>query len=145
MYLDDTFVNKKQTFKYRLLLSNLMNTIEVLRESIIEELGGGESEHKAERYKNALILFSKALFSICDYIIAAKNLKLPEDNSERFRILERHFPEIYLIVDRVFKTYTDTYLKPSDKESCEGLKNAIRNVGKAEKLEPKLKAIIEKI
>ncbi|MFH1066060.1 MAG: hypothetical protein V1734_06140 [Nanoarchaeota archaeon] len=122
-----------------------MNIIEVLRESIIEELGGAESEYNLGRYKNALILFSKALFSICDYIIASKNLKLPEDHSERFRILQRHLPEIYFIVDKVFKTYTDTYLKPSDKESCEGLKNAIRDVGKIEKPEPKLKAIIEKV
>ncbi|MDI6737564.1 MAG: hypothetical protein QME12_03540 [Nanoarchaeota archaeon] len=122
-----------------------MNTIEVLRESIIEELGGGESEYNSGRYKNALILFSKALFSICDYLIASKSLKLPEDHSERFRILQRHLPAVYLIVDKVFKTYTDTYLKPSGKESCEGLKNAIRDVGKTEKLEPKLKAIIEKV
>ncbi len=122
-----------------------METKDILADSVAEEIIGAESEYKANRYKNALILFSKALFSLCDYIIACRRLKLPKDHSERFRILERHIPEIYSVVDRVFKTYTDTYLKPSDKESCEGIKNAIKQAGRTENIEPKLKAVIGQI
>jgi len=122
-----------------------MDILEILKKSIIEELTGAESEYKLARYKNAIILYSKAIFSLCDYIIALKKLKLPKDHSERFRILERHMPELYSIVDKLFKKYTDTYLKPTDIESCDGMKNAIKEINRIEKLDGEIKAIIEKI
>ena len=122
-----------------------MDVSEILKASIIEELNGAENEYNLSRYKNALILYSKAVFSLCDYIVALKKLKLPKDHSERFRILERHIPKLYPIVDRLFKIYTDTYLEQSDKESCGGMKNAIKEINGIEKLDREIKAIIEKI
>jgi len=122
-----------------------MPIIDILKSSILEEIQGAQSEQGKGRYKNALILFSKALFSLCDYIIAVNKLKLPDDHRERFEILEQYFPSIYRTVSRVFRKYVDTYLKPSDKDGCEGMKNAIRELSSAEKLDPELKAALEKI
>jgi uncharacterized protein (UPF0332 family) len=77
----------------------------ILRKGIIEELNGAESEFKIGRYKNALILYSKTIFSMCDYLILIKGLRLPKEHSDRFRILEQYLPNIYKIVDKIFKIY----------------------------------------
>ena len=122
-----------------------MQVIEVLKSSIFEELGGAQSEETQGRFKTALILYSKAVFSICDYIIAANNLKLPNDHGERFKILDRYFPFVYRTVSKVFHKYVETYLKPSDKESCEGVKHALRELGNVEKLDQDIKAALAKV
>ncbi len=122
-----------------------MVVIDVLKTSILEEIQGAQSEEKQGRLKNAIILYSKAMFSVCDYVIAINKLKLPEDHRERFEILERYFPFIQRTVSRVFSKYIDTYLKPSDKESCEGMKNALRELSNVEKLEPEIKTALAKI
>lgn len=118
---------------------------DVLKASVLEELQGAESEEKQGRFKNALILYSKALFSICDFTIAINKLKLPEDHKERFDILDRYFPFVYRTISGVFRNYVDTYLKPSNKESCEGMKNALRKLNNIEKLDTELKTALEKI
>ena len=122
-----------------------MATIDILKISIIEELEGALSEEKNKRYKNALILYSKAMFSLCDYIIAINKLKLPSDHKERFEILDRYFPAIYRIVRKVFGKYIDTYIKPSDKEGCERMKNAIREIEDIGKINSEIKEVIKKL
>lgn len=122
-----------------------MAIIDTLKNGIKEEIEGGISEFNLNRYKNALILFSKALFSMSDYLIAIRNLKLPENHEERFRILERYMPKIYYILDRLFKKYTDTYLKPTEKESCMAMKNAIKKLAESENFDKEIKEIAEKI
>lgn len=122
-----------------------MHLKDILENSIIEEIKGAESEFNENRFKNALILYSKAIFSMCDLLILQRKLKLPENHPERFRILEKYIPKVYRIVDRLFKKYTDTYLKPSDKESCEAIKNAIKEIDRIEIFSEKIKTFIEKI
>lgn len=122
-----------------------MQIFEILKKSIIEELDGAKSEENSERYKNALILYSKSMFGVCDYIITINKLKLPDDHRERFEILERYFPFVYRTVNSVFKKYIDTYFKPADKSGCEVIKNAIRELATVEKLDQEIKTIIKKI
>lgn len=122
-----------------------MDLTDILESSIIEEITGAEDEFRQKRFKNSLILYSKAVFSMCDLIILQRKLKLPENHPERFRILERYAPKVYRIVDKLFKKYTDTYLKPSDKESCEAMKNAVKNINRIERFGEKIKTFIEKI
>src|SRR3989344_3327591 len=119
-----------------------MSVTDVLRASILEEVHGAQSEETQGRFKNALILYSKAVFSVCDYVIATSKLKLPEDHRERFEILDRYFPFIYRTVNKIFRKYIDTYLKSSDKESCGGIKHALRELSNVEKLDPEIKAAL---
>lgn len=121
-----------------------MDVVAVLKAGVLEELKGAKSEEGNGRFKNALILYSKAIFSLCDYIIAVNKLKLPEDHKERFEILDRYFPFIHRTVSKVFRKYVETYTKPSDKESCEGIKNALRELSDVEKLDEELKAALKK-
>ncbi len=122
-----------------------MAVTDVLKASILEEVEGAKSEESQGRLKNALILYSKAMFSVCDYIIAINKLKLPEDHKERFEILDRYFPFVYRTVNKVFKKYVETYLKPTDNDACEGMKHALRELTNVEKIDPEIKAALARI
>lgn len=118
---------------------------EELKKTIVEELSGASSEYSNGRYKNASILFSKAIFAMCDYAIVSRGLRPPSNHEERFRILERHLPVVYPLVDRLFKRYTDTYLSPSDRATCEAIMNAVKKLGKIENFGGEIEAAIGKI
>jgi len=99
-----------------------------LESTFIEEYEGADEQLEKNRYKNALILFSKALFALSDILISNKLRKLAKNHSERFRILEQYFPDVYNIVDETFSNYTDAYSKPILKETCEKIKNGIQEI-----------------
>ena len=69
--------------------------MEEIKKTFLEEYEGAEEQLNKGRYKNAAILSSKALFALCDFLIYSKLSKLPKNHTERFRILEEYFPEIY--------------------------------------------------
>ena len=114
-----------------------------LIKTFIEEYGGACDEFSKTRYKNATILFSKALFALCDFIIVSKLKRLPQNHAERFKILKNYFPEIYPIVDEVFDKYTDSYSKPILKETGEGIKNAIATIKHRTELPQEIKDTLE--
>ncbi len=117
--------------------------MEELKNTFIEEFEGAEEQLEKERYKNATILFSKALFALCDLVIFTKLSKLPKNHNERFRILEEHFPSTYKIVDRIFTHYTDAYSKPILKDTCNEIKNGIKDIVGIEKVPEEIKTLIE--
>lgn len=112
-----------------------------LLKTFIEEYEGAQEQLDKERYKNATILFSKALFALCDSIIESSLKKLPKNHTERFRILEQHFPEIYETVDNIFGHYTDAYSKPVLKEACEKIKDGIKKIIRDNKVPDEIKEI----
>ncbi|MBI2139488.1 hypothetical protein HYU14_01080 [Candidatus Woesearchaeota archaeon] len=78
-------------------------------------------------YTSALILYFKAWFALQDFILLRKTGQSPKDHSERFRLLQRKFPETYTLLDREFSTYRETYSKILDKETCERIKFIVEN------------------
>lgn len=114
-----------------------------LERTFIEEYEGAGDELAKERYKNAVILFSKALFALCDLLIFNKLKKLPKNHNERFRILEEYFPETYSIADNIFTHYTDAYSKPILKETCERIKDGIKNIASINKVPEEIKMPIK--
>lgn len=116
---------------------------EELIQTFLEEYKGAKDELSKERYKNSTILFSKALFAVCDIVIQNKLSKLPKNHSERFRILEQYFKEVYEIVDEVFDKYTDSYSKPILKETCETIKNGIKKIKEISDLPEEIKKAID--
>lgn len=99
-----------------------------LEKTFLEEYEGAQEQLDKGRYKNATILFSKALFALCDLIIYLKLSKLPKNHGERFRILEEYFPEIYSAADNIFSHYTEAYSKPVLKETCEKIKKEVKKI-----------------
>ena len=114
-----------------------------LVQTFLEEYEGAKEELSKGRYKNSVILFSKALFAICDILIQTKLNKLPKNHSERFRILEQYFKEVYEIIDEIFDKYTDSYSKPVLKETCEAIKNGIKKINGIAELPAELKGTIK--
>jgi len=116
--------------------------MEELQRTFMEEYIGAEEQVEKKRYKNATILFSKALFALCDLIIFLNLKKIPKNHGERFRILENHFLEVYSIVNSIFGHYIDAYSKPALKETCEEIKNGIKKIIQDNELPEEIKKII---
>ena len=116
--------------------------MEDLEKTFIEEYEGAVEQEQKERYKNATILFAKAMFALCDLLIFTKLKKLPKNHSERFRILEQYFSEAYSIVDGIFGHYTDAYTKPVLKETSEKMKDGIKKITSADEVPPAIKKIV---
>lgn len=114
-----------------------------IKETFIEEYEGAIEQMQKQRYKNCTILLSKSMFALCDLIIYNKLKKLPKNHSERFRILEEYFSEIYIIVDNIFSHYTDAYSKPILKDTCEKIKNGIKKITQINEISEDIKKIVE--
>ncbi|HZX45495.1 MAG TPA: hypothetical protein VFF28_07490 [Candidatus Nanoarchaeia archaeon] len=99
-----------------------------LKDGFFEFLDGGLDEEIKQRYKLAVTAYFKAITQICDLIVLRKRGYCPSSHTDRFRILETHFPKIYLSVDSIFMTYQDTYSIPISKGSCEIVKNEIKKI-----------------
>ena len=120
-----------------------MATEKELKTTFIEEYSSAKILKDMGNLKSAVILISKALFALCDYVIFEKYSKLPKNHSERFRILELKEKAIFVVVDSVWSKYTDTYSKPSNEESYNLIKNALREIIKNEKSAKEFRDIIE--
>lgn len=116
--------------------------MEELEKTFFEEYEGAVEQLDKERYKNAAILFSKALFALCDLIIFNRLKRLPKNHGERFRMLEEYFPDVYVIVDDIFSQYTDAYSKPVLKETGERIKDGIKKIARDQEVSEKIKALI---
>ncbi len=95
---------------------------EILTENFKEYFELGLEAFKKSKYNTATTLFFKAIAALCDLYILRKEGQIPSSHTNRFRILEEKYPEIYKIADRDFPFYQDSYTKKMDKESAELLK-----------------------
>lgn len=116
-----------------------------LKDGFTEFFEGGLDEEQKGRYKLAVTAYFKAITQICDLIILRKRGFAPTSHTERFRVLEQNFPQIYISVNSVFKTYQDTYSAPITKKSCELIKNEIKNIINKGKLDNEFKEAVSKI
>ena len=121
-----------------------MGQKEELMNTFLEEYSSAKILKDMSRLKSSLVLLSKSLFALCDYIIFLKYEKLPKNHSERFRILKIKEELIYRKVDAVWLKYTDTYSKPSDNDSFNLINKVIVEIIENEELNKKIKEIIKK-
>ncbi len=113
---------------YFFVFSSFMDQLQELEMGFIEEYESALLLLKYSKKKSAIILFSKALFALVDYILFSRYKKLPKNHTERFRILQQKEERIYTLVDSVWSKYTDTYSKPSVEESIDLLQSVIIEV-----------------
>ena len=81
-----------------------------------------------QKYNSATTLFFKAIVALCDLFVLQTEGKVPSSHSDRFRIIEEKYPQLYSILDRDFPFYQDSYTKKMDKESAELLKDDIGKI-----------------
>ncbi len=103
---------------------------EILLENFNEYFTQGAESFNKEKYNTATTLFFKAIAALCDIFILRKEGFIPSSHSNRFRILEEKHQNIYLIVDRDFPFYQDSYTKKMDKESAKLLKEDAEKIKK---------------
>lgn len=85
-------------------------------------------------YTSSAILYFKTLFAICDLIIYRKIGRIPKDHSERFRLLEESFSELYKIVDLLYPDYRSTYRLNLTKQQCDRVKNEVERIIKEQRI-----------
>ncbi|MBI5390357.1 hypothetical protein HZB02_02620 [Candidatus Woesearchaeota archaeon] len=105
-----------------------MEQLDQLEATFLEEYRAATLLLKNGMVKSSLILFSKALFALADYLIFKKYSLLPKNHGERFRILEIKEPKLYVLLDTLWSTYTDAYTKASGEEATVSFKKAILEV-----------------
>ena len=94
----------------------------ILVENFNEYYTSGLDAFKKRNYNTATTLFFKAIVALCDLIILQKEGSMPSSHSDRFRILEEKYPELYAIADKDFPFYQDSYTKKMDEEAAKLLK-----------------------
>ena len=82
----------------------------------------GLEAYNKGKYNSATTLFFKSIAALCDLFILRKEGIMPSSHTNRFRILEEKYPEVYNIADRDFPFYQDSYTHKMDKESAKLLK-----------------------
>ena len=106
----------------------------LLKGNIRGFLNSANIVYKTSDFTSAAILYFKALFSILDIIILRREGKIPKDHSERFRILESKYPSLYLMIDKLYPIYRDTYTSTINKETCEKIKENAERLAKEQKV-----------
>ena len=108
-----------------------------LREIAIRFWKSAEVVYKRKDYTSATILYFKCLFVMLDSIIFKKLRKTPKDHTERFRMLETDFPELYEILDKYYQIYRDTYSLTIEKEKCEEVRENVAKIKREQGFEIK--------
>jgi hypothetical protein len=92
------------------------NIKEILIKNIKEYYKNAFNAENKEEYNSSVTLYFKAISALCDLYIFVKEGKIPSNHTERFRILELKYKEIYKIIDKDFPFYQDTYRTRLTKE-----------------------------
>ncbi len=96
---------------------------EILEKTAKEYFESATDEYKKERYNSAVVLFFKALIATTDIYILQKTGKTPSSHTERFKTTKEKFPEIYIILDKNFPFYQDSYVQVMEKELAEVIRD----------------------
>jgi hypothetical protein len=88
-----------------------------------EYFSSAEEELSKERYNTSVVLYFKSLVSLIDLFILQRTGNTPSSHTERFRICEQSFPEIYNLLDKDFPFYQNSYFQKLTKELAEVIKN----------------------
>ncbi len=116
-----------------------------LESTFVEDYEAAELLLSLKKSKVAVILFSKALFSLLGYFIFERYHTLPKNHTERFRILEEREIKVYRLVDEVWHYYRDSYSKPAVEKSVLLLRKTIWEVVLSyEGYSAKIKAVTQK-
>ena len=94
----------------------------ILTENFEEYFHLGNLAFREEKYNSATTLYFKAISALFDLYLFRHTGSTPSSHTHRFRILEKSFPKLYLIADRDFPFYQDSYTHRMSKEAAEVLR-----------------------
>ena len=103
---------------------------------ILQFKRSADTLYKLRDYTSATILYFKTWFAIQDHILLDKMGRAPKDHTERFRLLEKAFPQTYQKLDLEFSTYRETYSRTVDKATCDRIKRTVEDELKNYSIKP---------
>ena len=112
-----------------------MNKEETLIKAGKEYFYSGNDEFNKERYNSAVVLYFKALISFSDLYVLQKTGDTPSSHSERFRISQVNFPDVYELLDKDFPFYQNSYIQIMTKELAEVIKEDAEFIAEKTKVE----------
>jgi len=84
------------------------------------------------KFNSAVTLYYKALVELCDLELLRKTGKIGVNHTERFNLLRKTSPELYIIASKLFTFYRDSYSNEISETVAKQFKievdNASRNV-----------------
>ena len=107
-----------------------MDKKDLLAKNVREFYREGNSALQRSSYNSAASLFFKALAVIADWHILLKEGFIPKSHTDRFRILEQKYPEIYKILDKDFPAYQDSCSIGLRTETAEVIRDDLQKVAK---------------
>jgi hypothetical protein len=110
-----------------------MEIASVLKRNLEEYLRYGNMAYREKNYNTAVVLFFKALVTLCDMEIFMKKRILPTNHTNRFEILRRGFPELYRMIDRDFGYYRDSYKLTLDKDMADLVRRDVERISERNK------------
>jgi len=108
----------------------------ILENSAKEYFSSAEDDIKKGRYNSAVVLYFKSLVALIDLYVLEKTGNTPSSHTDRFRIVQAKFQDVYNLLDKDFPFYQDSYVHAMTKELAEVIKNDIKVM--AEKVQIKL-------
>ncbi|MBI2669121.1 hypothetical protein HYX14_04735 [Candidatus Woesearchaeota archaeon] len=102
----------------------------ILGENLEEYLELGKLALHEGKFNSAVMLFFKAVCAAVDLFIFEKEGKVPSSHTDRFRIVEQRYPDLYEILDTDFPFYQDTYSKKMTREAVEVLREDAYQIAK---------------
>jgi len=106
-----------------------------LRDNINEFRKEAERAKKDNSYNSAITLFFKAIAVLTDLFLLGKEGYIPSNHTERFGILKKKYGELYIILDRAFPLYQQTYRLKLGKEHLEVIENDFRKLVELTKID----------
>jgi len=99
---------------------------EILKKTAKEYFDSAQEEFSKIRYNSSVVLYFKSLVALIDLFILQKTGDTPSSHTERFRIIQNKFKEVYDILDKDFPFYQDSYVHFMTKELAEVIKNDVK-------------------
>lgn len=96
---------------------------EILIKTAKEYFDSAKEEFSKKRYNSSVVLYFKSLVALIDLFILQKTGNTPSSHTERFRITQERFKDIYNILDKNFPFYQESYVHLMTKELAEVIKN----------------------
>lgn len=103
---------------------------EILKENIKEYTEFAERALKESKYNSATTLLFKAISAEIDLFILRNEGFVPTSHTQRFRIAQEKYPEVYEIMDKDFPFYQDSYTKKMSREIVEVFKEDVERIRK---------------
>lgn len=99
-----------------------------LEENAKEYFSNALIAQKNRQYNTSVTLFFKTISTLADLLILKKEGQIPSSHTERFRVLEKKYMEIYKIIDKNFPFYQNSYRAKLNSEVSKLFENDARRL-----------------